>query len=330
LNYKNTIMARSEQPYEVVPGSGEGVRSVPPITVVMPVYNCERYVAEAVESILAQTFRDFEVLIIDDGSTDGSRVILERYAERDRRIRLVSRPNTGIVGALNEGLAMARGELIARMDADDIALPERFERQVAYLREHPEVVCLGSVVQNIDEAGRFLFEEHHAMDHEEIEEIALRGYCPLAHPSMMMRREAVLAINGYDPELALAEDTDLVLRLGERGKLVNLPQILQKYRWHDQSISAKKLALQLDRAKLAVLRACERRGIERRDLSISPWRPTNRHSRFEYAVRFGWSGYMRGDREVALVYAAKALRLIPWRSDGWRLLACIVLKLGRR
>jgi hypothetical protein len=147
---------------------------------------------------------------------------------------------------------------------------------------------------------------------------------------MMMRREAVLAVNGYDPELCPAEDLDLTLRLGERGKLVNLPQVLQKYRWHDQSISAKKQALQLDRKRLAALRGCERRGIERRDFSIAPWRPTNRHSRFEYALRVGWTGYMRGDREMAQVYAAKAIRLIPWRSNGWRLLACVVLKRGRR
>ena len=300
------------------------------VSVCMPVYNTERYVAEAVESILAQTFGDFEFIIIDDGSTDGSRAILERYAKQDDRIRLISRPNTGIVGARNEALGLAKGELIAVMDSDDVALPERLEVQVAYLREHPEVVCLGSKVQCIDEAGRFLYEESHAMDHEAIQEVALRGYCPLVQCSMMMRREAVLAVKGYDPELVVAEDLDLVLRLSERGKLVNLPQVLQKYRWHDQSISAKKQAWVLDRGKLAVLRACERRGIERRDLSIPPYRPTNRHSRFEHAMSFGWTGYMRGDREVAQVYAVKAIRLIPWRSDGWRLLACIVLKLGRR
>ena len=135
---------------------------------------------------------------------------------------------------------------------------------------------------------------------------------------------------GLRPGIGLAEDLDLQLRLGERGKLVNLPQTLQKYRWHDQSISAKKQAWYPDRLKLVVLRACERRGIERRDVSIAPWRPTNRHARFEYAMRIGWTGYMRGDREMAQAYAAKALRLIPWRSDGWRLLACAVLKLGRR
>ena len=304
--------------------------SEPAISVLMPVYNTERYVAEAVESILAQTFGDFEFIIIDDGSTDGSRAILERYAKQDDRIRLISRPNIGIVGARNEALGLARGELIAVMDSDDVALPERFEVQVAYFREHPEVVCLGSMVQLIDEAGRFLFEENRPTDQEAIQEVALRGHCPLDHCSMMMRREAVLAVNGYDPELFLAEDLDLVLRLSERGKVVNLPQVLQKYRWHNQSISVNKHACMIDCGKLAVLRACERRGIERRDVSIPPYRPTNRQSRFGHALRVGWTGYMRGDREMAQVYAAKAIRLIPWRTDGWRLLACVVLKRGRR
>ena len=135
--------------------------SSPSVSVCMPVYNTERYVAEAVESILAQTLGDFEFVIIDDGSTDGSRAILEPYAKQDDRIRLISRPNTGIIGARNEALGLAKGELIAVMDSDDVALPERFEVQVAYLREHPEVVCLGSKVQCIDEAGRFLYEESH-------------------------------------------------------------------------------------------------------------------------------------------------------------------------
>ena len=127
--------------------------SSPSVSICMPVYNTKRYVAEAVESILAQTFGDFEFIIIDDGSTDGSRAILERYAKQDDRIRLISRPNTGIVGARNEALGLARGELIAVMDSDDVALPERFEVQVAYLREHPECVVVGSRALIIDPDG---------------------------------------------------------------------------------------------------------------------------------------------------------------------------------
>ncbi len=102
----------------------------PRVSVALPVYNCERYVAEAIESILAQTFTDFELLIVDDGSTDGALPILNRFAARDSRIRVISRPNTGIVGALNETWGLAREDLVARMDADEVALPVRFERQV--------------------------------------------------------------------------------------------------------------------------------------------------------------------------------------------------------
>src|SRR4051812_38318159 len=112
------------------------------VSVLMPVYNAGRYLAEAVDSVLTQSFRDFEFVIVDDGSTDGSAAMLDDYARQDSRVKLVRRPNTGIVGALNDGLRECRGEFVARMDADDVSLPERFEKQVAYLREHHEVVAL--------------------------------------------------------------------------------------------------------------------------------------------------------------------------------------------
>ena len=113
-------------------------------------YNVARYVRAAVSSIISQTFTDFELIIIDDGSTDGSLTILKEMAAGDARIRLISRANTGYVVALNEGLALARGEFIARMDADDISLPARFDKQVAYLRHNPDCVLLGSSVMHMD------------------------------------------------------------------------------------------------------------------------------------------------------------------------------------
>ena len=136
IDYQGISTRENDQLVQVCSGSGEGEGPVPLISVVLPVYNCGRYVAEAVESILEQTFTDFEFLIIDDGSTDRSLVILNRYASADPRIRLVSRPNTGLVEALNEGLGLA-GEFIVRMDADDVALSDRFEIQVAYLPTPP-------------------------------------------------------------------------------------------------------------------------------------------------------------------------------------------------
>src|SRR5688572_12730012 len=125
----------------------------PTVSCVMTVYNTAPYLREAVESILGQTFTDFEFIIIDDGSTDASPQILSDYAERDARIRLVSRPNTGIVKAANEGIGLSRGKYLARMDSDDVALPHRFATQVKYLDEHPDCVLVGSAAMFIDPYG---------------------------------------------------------------------------------------------------------------------------------------------------------------------------------
>src|SRR5258706_14041022 len=127
-----------------VAGVKTDMSSSPAVSVVMPVYNGERYLASAIDSILAQTFTDFELIAVDDGSTDSSLPMLKRYAERDPRVRVISRPNTGIVGALSDAIAAARAPLIARMDADDLSLPLRFERQVAYLSGHPQCVLVGT------------------------------------------------------------------------------------------------------------------------------------------------------------------------------------------
>jgi glycosyltransferase involved in cell wall biosynthesis len=242
----------------------------------------------------------------------------------------VSRPNTGYVVALNEMIAMARGEFLARMDADDVAMPERFAVQVAYLRDDPDIVCVGTRALFIDEAGRVLYEDHPVMGHYEIQDLALSGTCPLAHTSVMMRRAPVEALGGYRVEMQPAEDLDLWLRLGEVGRLANLPDVLVKYRLHGNSVSENHQRAQLDRSKAASDQACDRRGIPRRYVPRPPWRPTDRRSRFDLTVHYGWQGFLRGDRQVALAYGMKAVRLMPWRAHGWRLLACAAIKpLGR-
>jgi glycosyltransferase involved in cell wall biosynthesis len=297
---------------------------MPTISVLMPVYNAAGYLSEAVESILGQTFADFEFLIVDDGSTDRSPAILERYAARDRRIRLTSRPNTGHTVALNELLGVAGGELLARMDADDIALPTRLARQVDYLRAHPDVVCVGTAVHFIDSAGRFLRARHPGMDHEEIQERALAGDCPLNHPSVMMRRAAVEAVGGYRAEFQPAEDLDLWLRLGEVGRLTSLPEVLMKYRQHTGSFSERYQRLQRERSAVAVLEACRRRGIPPRDVALSPWRPVDRRSRMQTYIGYGSRGLDRSDYRMAFHYSLQAIRQIPWRLGGWQLLARVL------
>ena len=198
----------------------------PLVSVCMPVYNAERYVAEAVESILNQTLGDFEFLI-EDNSSDATTNILRRYAERDSRIQLDVRHKRRLVLSLNDQVNRARGEFIARMDADDVALPERFRKQVDYLRAHPECDVVGSRVWETDADGDPLCEYATLADHEEIDafHFLMRGPA-LVHPSIMIRRDALLAVGGYR-NLAI-EDVDLYLRLAERGRIARVPEFLLK------------------------------------------------------------------------------------------------------
>ena len=301
--------------------------NAPLISVCMPVYNARRYVGEAIESILRQTFRNFEFLIIDDGSTDRSLAILERYAARDARIRLSSRPNAGYVVRLNEMLDQARGEFIARMDADDVALPERFARQVEFLRGHPEVNVVGGAQEMIDSKGHHLKIHSDPVGHEEIQERAMAGICPINHPSVMMQREAVLAVGGYRVEMMPAEDLDLWLRMGERGRLANLPDVITRYRLHELSVSASLQHRQLGRWQAAVDAACDRRGIPRHALKLEPWRPVDRRAKHRFVMEYGWAGFHRGDRPAALHFGLRAVNLMPWRRESWTLLACAILKM---
>ncbi len=300
----------------------------PVISVIMPVYNADRYVAKAVESILAQTFTDFEFLIIDDGSSDRSRSILQHYAARDPRIRLISRPNTGYVVALNEMLAKATGKYIARMDADDIALPERFAKQVAFLEANPEFVCVGGAYQVIDDCDRLLL--HHLSmptEDEENQRLSLGGHTTICHPCAMFRRAAIAQVGDYDPDLMPTEDLDLWLRLGEVGKLANLDEPVLKYRFHNGSVSEQKQMLQQQKAKAACERAWQRRGIEGTFTGGEFWRPTaDPDSRHHFMLRYGWWAFSSRQRQTAFIYGWKAIAIRPLRLDGWKLLACAAVK----
>ncbi|GAB4376943.1 MAG: hypothetical protein Kow00121_25070 [Elainellaceae cyanobacterium] len=300
----------------------------PTISVLMPVYNAERYVAQAVESILNQSFSDFEFLIVDDGSTDRSLQILRQYASQDSRIQLISRPNTGYVKALNELLNVAAGELIARMDADDIALPDRFALQVKFLRENPEVVCVGGAQDWIDEAGRFLLHHPEVEQDTEIQQLALVGHTPINHPSTLFRRDLMLQIGGYDETMCPSEDLDVWLKLGELGKLANLRETVLKYRQHDKSISELKQAEQIQKRRESCERAWKRRGVEGQYQfkEAEPWRPIDRPSRHRFMTMYGWWFFNRGQRQAAIAYAIKAIQALPLHPEGWKLLACALIK----
>ena len=295
----------------------------PAVSVLMPVYNAQRYVAEAIESILAQTFTDFEFLIIDDGSTDKTPEILRRYAARDPRIRLVSRPNRGLVASLNEGLALAWGEFIARMDGDDISLPERFERQLRYLADHPECVMVGSRVIIIDPDGSPLTIMGAALTHEEIDQAFMAGRGQMVyHPSVMFRARALAKIAPYREEYFTAEDLDLFLRLAEVGRIANLAKPLLKYREHGGKIGHVRAAQQADTICRALAAAHLRRGLipPEKIFDAAP------HSLNLVEKRRSWAWWAlnAGYVGTARKHAAACLIRSPWSLATWRLLYCSI------
>ena len=211
----------------------------PAISVILPVYNTEAYVREAVESILAQSFTDFELIAIDDGSTDGSGAILRELAARDARIILIEQPNDGAASARNKGLEMARADLIALMDADDVAMPERFALQHARMVQEPELAVLGSFIRVMDKAGDIIRLGEYPLTPEAAARHLEHNECPVANPAVMMRRDAVLKAGGYRKAFSsYAEDYDLWLRMSDLGyAIANLPQLLLNYLWHGANVS---------------------------------------------------------------------------------------------
>ena len=209
----------------------------PLISVLMSVYNGEKYLREAIESILAQTFADFEFLIINDGSTDSSRDIILSYS--DARIRLIdNEEKIGLTKSLNKGISLARGKYIARMDADDISMPERIEKQVGYMDIAEDYVLVGAGAYLIDANGNEIGRLDRPFTHEEILG-HIFFFNPVIHPSVMFRKAPILKIGGYNPDIQKAQDYDLWLRLVDFNmKFCNLPSLLIKHREHEYSIEA--------------------------------------------------------------------------------------------
>ena len=232
--------------------------SKPLVSVVMPVYNGERYLRQAIDSILAQTFNDFEFIVVDNGSTDHSLAIVRSY--EDSRIRIFEESQRGIVAALNKGLHEARGQYVARMDADDISIPERLAKQVDYMHLHPDVVLAGANALVIDAKGDPT--EHRLLLPSASEQLALllcmSNY--FVHGSTMIRHDALEAVGGYRKEFVTAEDYDLWLRLREVGRVANVPELLYMLRVHDRSKTAEEgkrfEQMYIDRAQQAALQRC--------------------------------------------------------------------------
>lgn len=222
----------------------------PAISVVMAVYNGERFLAAAIESVLAQSFGDFELVIVDDGSSDGSTEILAGYAERDPRVVPHRQQNQGAPAALNAGVGLARAPLIARLDADDVALPGRLEAQHRCLCANEALGMVGGQVVIVDEHDRAIADAEYPLSDAEIRREFART-TPFVHSAVTMRKTTFQRAGGYRPSFNLAEDLDLWLRMAEHGELANLDSAVVRYRIHENQVSAQKLELQAIRSLAA-------------------------------------------------------------------------------
>jgi glycosyltransferase involved in cell wall biosynthesis len=303
------------------------------MSVLLCVCNDERFLSQALDSLLAQTWTDFEIVAVDDASTDGSAGILERYAQLDTRLRVIRQPQRqGLAASLNLALFLAQGPVVTRMDSDDISLPERFARQMAFLKENPAVSIVGCQFEKIDAEDRSLgLQTNLPLYDGAIRAFLLEGNNPFCHGGVMMRRSVILEmLGGYRQVFSAAQDFDLWLRVPPSVLMRNLPEVLYRHRRHAGAVSSRRFLLQRQMKRMALALAAERQqSIAGMD---SLWRqPTSdaqidwverflksdlRANRGEYATLLYRTGKQRARQrawsEASQCFGA-SLRLNPWR-----------------
>ena len=209
----------------------------------MAVHDGERHLRDAVDSVLAQSLRALELVVIDDGSTDATAQILSRYAASDPRVVVRGQRNAGRTASLNRGFALARAPLVARLDADDVAMPDRLERQRTFLASHPETALVGGAVRLIDAGGRPFGDTRYPQSDGEIRR-AFAYTTPFVHSAVMLRRETFERVGGYREAFTESEDLDLWLRIAESHAMANLPELVVQYRMHAGQATVRQLEVQ--------------------------------------------------------------------------------------
>lgn len=299
---------------------------MPALSVAMSVFNGGRFLAPAIESVLAQTLADFEFLILDDGSTDDTAEIVRAYAGRDSRIRPIIRENRGLVASLNQLIAESRAPLIARMDADDICLPDRFAKQAAFLADNPDYGVVGCWSADIGEHDEPLVRSgaDHPLTHEAMLVSMAQGGPLICHPAAMFRREVVQAVGGYHGAFRHCEDLDLWLRLSSVTRLGNLEERLLRYRRYPQQVSSRHATEQQIGTAVARIAWRERQaGRPDPTATLEALPPVA-----ELDALFGRPGIARQVREevaLNLLYSASGLR-----DQGFDLIVAHVRGGGRR
>ena len=259
-------------------------KSPPLVSVLLPVYNGSKYLLEAIQSVLSQTYKHFELIVVDDGSTDSSLEILSEIAKHDERVRvLTSSENCGIVSALNRALSVAKGTFIMRMDSDDICVPQRLEWQVQYLMTHPDISVLGGYVEMFSSSDSSSTKIVRHPTNPALLHFSMFLYCTIVHPSVLMRTSVLRKFNGYRSSHNHVEDYDLWLRMLQSPsiRMTNLPRVVLRLRKHEHNISrvganeqrenalivstnalCVQLGRQLEKSHVRLFRRCTRDGIE--------------------------------------------------------------------
>jgi glycosyltransferase involved in cell wall biosynthesis len=228
------------------------------LSVVMAARNSVLHLPAALQSIREQTVRDFELVVVNDGSTDETAAVLADAAAADSRITVLQQEHRGLTESLNRGIAASTGEFIARHDADDVSLPSRFERQLTYFQDHPGAAAVGTAAMAFDDGGRDIGPLTNRTGPRSVHDGMLSLAATPVHGSMMIRRTAVDAVGAYRIAFRAAQDLDLWLRLTERGDVDNVPECLYRWRAHPSGVYATRRAVQLMYAGIAVLFARER------------------------------------------------------------------------
>lgn len=287
-------------------------RTSPRVTVLMCVYNDELHVAAAIESILAQSYTDFELLIIDDGSTDRTPQILRSYAAADSRIRVFSQANVGTTKSANRGLELARGEYVARLDSDDISLPHRLGVEVDFLDRHPEVGLVGGGSYLIDAGGHIVGRRNICPRNPAL---ALRSRCIYQQSDVMFRRDVVRSVGGYRSKFHNAQDYDLWLRISEKVKIAKLPDMLGLWRINPGGYTLARAAEQRYESRVVRRLARERRSSGKDSYELATPTPPSLHrksiSEEAYLVWLGSVMVQDGRRSEARATLTRAHRLRP-------------------
>ena len=288
----------------------------------LPVRNGARYLAEAIASVLSQTLTSLELIVVDDGSTDRSAAIAQEAADRDERVVVMRGDQRGFAQALNAGIAAARAPYVARMDADDIAAPGRLETQLRYLDAHEDCVVLGCAIEVVDETGAHIGWRTFAGSHDGIIAALLVGSSSIAHPTVVMRRAALLEVGGYADDRFPTEDLDLWIKLSQVGRLANLDEVLFQYRRHEAAVSVRHSAEQLVRSADIVGAARARRGLP----PLRSRRPSTGRSRSaRYHFECARTALLSGPRPTAFRHTLRTIVREPfWIPAYVNLIACLV------